>query len=746
MVVHDGLQQECATDAFCRAHGLVGAELAATARLPVGAVEAVLLSGVFDADYYLGRYPDIAQAGVNPLLHYLEAGRFERRQASEMFDPLRYLAINPEVGQSGIEPFLHYVLIGRAANLPRSRAESLCREVGLDYDTAAEGAGMSQTMFEALGLAFDAAAYLDATPQIATSGMAPFRHYVSVGHAAGLPRSRAERISQDHGLDFDSTAEIAGLSQPEFEAVLHAGMFDADFYLRSYPDVAKAGVNPYLHFMQYGRFENRKPVEGFAGAAYLEANPQVGFSGVEPYLHYVLVGQQENLPRSRAEIVCRQINVDMEGPGPKGLSVAGLMQKLKKSHEFDGIIKPVVREIRTIFARVIFRNPSAAEIFDAILNFYTENVTFCDRLDTVRRGNIRTHLGIRPLKLEMDVVNQCNLRCIMCHFSSPENYTKRKQEMKLNDFARIAHEIFPLCHHVSLSMSTEPLLHREFAEILRITRQYNIPFVHLYTNGMLMRPEVMTALVTQTVHQISVSVDGATRDTFERIRKGAKFDRLIANIQALNAMKEKYNSATPRIDFNFVLMRSNITELPALVHLANSLQVKAIYACHLVPLKIAAVGEQETLQSEKELCNRMLDEAREIARGYGISVVFPENFATEGSEREQLPGLAPRELHFPAALATTAQPPSCKFPWHFVGLEPGGDVIPCGWWYSEARMGNMLSEPFDAIWNNPRYRRLRAEHLRGHEHGRGRGPRHVCQTCPATGMGDVNNASGFSAR
>ncbi|WP_098418769.1 hypothetical protein [Marinobacter sp. LV10MA510-1] len=35
--------------------------------------------------------------------------------------------------------------------------------------------------------------------------------------------------------------------------------FDADWYLQAYPDVAKAGVNPYQHYLTYGQFEGRQP-------------------------------------------------------------------------------------------------------------------------------------------------------------------------------------------------------------------------------------------------------------------------------------------------------------------------------------------------------------------------------------------------------------------------------------------------------------------------------------------------------
>ena len=54
-------------------------------------------------------------------------------------------------------------------------------------------------------------------------------------------------------------------------------------------------------------------------------------------------------------------------------------------------------------------------------------------------------------------------------------------------------------------------------------------------------------------------------------------------------------------------------------------------------------------------------------------------------------------------------------------------------------MGNLLQEPFESIWNNNEYRKLREELSIGKL-------RQVCQTCPAAGMGDMNNSNAFVER
>ena len=69
---------------------------------------------LFDPDFYLRRYPDVAAAQVNPLAHYLSRGARERRQPHPLFDPNYYLERNADVRGAGLNPLLHYVCHGAA--------------------------------------------------------------------------------------------------------------------------------------------------------------------------------------------------------------------------------------------------------------------------------------------------------------------------------------------------------------------------------------------------------------------------------------------------------------------------------------------------------------------------------------------------------------------------------------------------------------------------------------------------------
>src|SRR5438128_6920002 len=127
-------------------------------------------------------------------------------------------------------------------------------------------------------------------------------------------------------------------------------------------------------------------------------------------------------------------------------SFAQLQEKMRSSAEYIQVIAPLLEEIYSTFRTFLFREPTPHETARSILHFYDAYQTWDRRAEAIQHGNVRTHLGIRPLKLEMDIVNQCNLRCIMCHFSGDEySYSRRpKREMAVEEFAGIAEQHFQL--------------------------------------------------------------------------------------------------------------------------------------------------------------------------------------------------------------------------------------------------------------------------------------------------------------
>ena len=70
-------------------------------------------SPLFDTDWYLSQNPDVAESGVNPLQHYMEYGVKEGRDPSPLFDTDWYLSQNPDVAESGVNPLQHFLDFGQ---------------------------------------------------------------------------------------------------------------------------------------------------------------------------------------------------------------------------------------------------------------------------------------------------------------------------------------------------------------------------------------------------------------------------------------------------------------------------------------------------------------------------------------------------------------------------------------------------------------------------------------------------------
>ena len=70
-------------------------------------------SSLFDAAWYLSRYPDVAASPWDPVTHYLRVGGLLGRDPSAGFSTRWYLAAYPDVAQAGMNPLVHYLRHGQ---------------------------------------------------------------------------------------------------------------------------------------------------------------------------------------------------------------------------------------------------------------------------------------------------------------------------------------------------------------------------------------------------------------------------------------------------------------------------------------------------------------------------------------------------------------------------------------------------------------------------------------------------------
>lgn len=130
--------------------------------------------------------------------------------------------------------------------------------------------------------------------------LAEARRELAVARAAPTPISKQISRKVSHGLR-RLLLRVPGVGQRlersqrlrELAAIAGSELFDPDWYLETYPDIAAAGFNPAMHYLKLGWLETRDPGPDFSTSGYLKANPDVARSGANPLLHYIEHGMSE---------------------------------------------------------------------------------------------------------------------------------------------------------------------------------------------------------------------------------------------------------------------------------------------------------------------------------------------------------------------------------------------------------------------------------------------------------------------
>ena len=142
---------------------------------------------------------------------------------------------------------------------------------------------------------------------------------------------------------------------------------------------------------------------------------------------------------------------------------------------------------------------------------------------------------ICPEKIYLDITEDCNLSCPMCRSEVKAD----GKTMPFELFTRLVDETSPYCMSYSLFIWGEPLILNDFRERVQYVHNNKRPDcnIEISTNGMLLSEDMIRFLRRYEVRVI-VSFDGADALTFERIRRGASFERICENARGLNRVYE----------------------------------------------------------------------------------------------------------------------------------------------------------------------------------------------------------------
>ncbi len=293
-----------------------------------------------------------------------------------------------------------------------------------------------------------------------------------------------------------------------------------------------------------------------------------------------------------------------------------------------------------------------------------------------------------PKYIEIEVTTICPRKCIMCEHT----YWKDQEEkhLSLEEFKKIV-DNFPGIHWLQLTGEGSAFLNPDYIKMLEYAKAKHSA-VYLVDSFDMITEDIMEKVIDLKLEGIYVSIDAATAQTYEKIRIGCSFDRVLKNLNRFLEMKKEKKSPLPELSFRYTMLQPNITEMPDFVKLIGSLDKDLIgRGARLDFVGNLEFPETRSLTVEK-VPEEIIAKTMENARKYGVNVFFSHIEKQKNACIDQC----------------------------IAWLEPyimmGGYVIPdCAIMMSNSRtvlrehaFGNIYEKSMKEIWNSERYKKFRA--------------------------------------
>jgi len=285
----------------------------------------------------------------------------------------------------------------------------------------------------------------------------------------------------------------------------------------------------------------------------------------------------------------------------------------------------------------------------------------------------------KPVIAQIEPTSCCNLKCEMC---IREKVGVPIGSMSFNEFKKILSKLDSL-FKIHLSGQGESFINKDIFKMIDYANKKGIT-VFFTTNGTLLNKNTIKKICRLDIGEIGVSIDSTNPQKYEKIRKGAKFEKVTENIKNLAKEIKKRNKKTI-LSTSAVIFKDNIEEIPEFIKLAKKLGIKK--------MGFQTIQEKEdykdkynkgieTINSSKfkKKLKEKIEEAKKLGEKLGISVIFDET-----------------------------KSPGCIWPWRSVYITWNGHVTPCCKIldYRKPYFGNLLKEDFWKIWNGKQYQLVR---------------------------------------
>jgi MoaA/NifB/PqqE/SkfB family radical SAM enzyme len=165
-----------------------------------------------------------------------------------------------------------------------------------------------------------------------------------------------------------------------------------------------------------------------------------------------------------------------------------------------------------------------------------------------------------PSQIAVESTSRCNSQCIICEH---KDMKRAKQDMPMELYEKIINECSQyknLINNLSLSFMGESLLDENIFKKIKMARERGIKRVSFICNGSLLTEEKAKYLIDFGIDVITFSIDGATKESYEKIRIGLNYEQVVGNIKKFIELKKILKSKKPTISVDMVQTKFNETE------------------------------------------------------------------------------------------------------------------------------------------------------------------------------------------
>jgi len=265
-----------------------------------------------------------------------------------------------------------------------------------------------------------------------------------------------------------------------------------------------------------------------------------------------------------------------------------------------------------------------------------------------------------PPEVSIELTNHCNFKCIMCA------RVGMKRELGFMDKTlafRLIDEIagFPETAFAPQGFG-ESLLHKDYIEILVYARSKNLDKIIAITNASKLSKDIADKIIdTNLLDDIYFSLDGCNKETYEKLRKNASFERVMSNIKRFIEIRKKSGSWLPKIHMRIIRMKETESQ---------------IYEFKNYWLNILSDFDEVEINEFNTWVGKVEDRS-------SIKVKY----------RRRLP---------------------CRQLWKTALIFVNGDLTPCCYDVNGVlKVGNVNEHSIREIWNSKKLKELRIAHLKG---------------------------------